>query len=163
MSTADLLLIEHVAGLGGEGDQVKVKAGYARNYLLPRRKAVPVTMGNRKQIEALQKRRAEREAQELQGAQELAKQLGAQSIAIAVKTGEGGKIYGSVTAADVFAKLQENGIELNRKKIQLNNPIRSLGSHSVRVKLHPEVAVELNVEVVSENPIEEQSNEGSKE
>src|SRR5208282_1469215 len=90
MAHSEVLLVKPVDGLGGEGDQVKVRAGYARNYLLPRNVAVPVTKSNRKQIEALKKRRAEREAHELNGAQELAKKLEKTSLAFAVTTGEGG-------------------------------------------------------------------------
>src|ERR1017187_4538070 len=98
MAHTEVLLIKPVDGLGGEGDQVKVRAGYARNYLLPRGIAVPLTSSNRKQVEALKKRRAMREAQELTGAQELATKLEKTALAFAVKTGEGGKMFGAVTA-----------------------------------------------------------------
>src|SRR3954465_607377 len=97
MANCEILLVKPVENLGGEGDQVKVRAGYARNYLLPRNIAVPVTNANRKQVEALKKRRAEREAQELSGAQELAKKIEKTSLAFAVKTGEGGKMFGAIT------------------------------------------------------------------
>ncbi|HRI83354.1 MAG TPA: 50S ribosomal protein L9, partial [Opitutaceae bacterium] len=92
MAYSEVLLVKPVDGLGGEGDQVKVRAGYARNFLLPRKIAVPLTTANRKQVESLQKRRALREAEELSGAQQLAKQLEKASLAFAVKTGEGGKM-----------------------------------------------------------------------
>src|SRR4029079_8575072 len=94
MAHTEVLLIKPVDGLGGEGDQVKVRAGYARNYLLPRGIAVPLTGANRKQVEALKKRRATREAQELTGAKELAGKLEKTPLAFSVKTGEGGKMFG---------------------------------------------------------------------
>ena len=102
MAHNEVLLIKPVENLGAEGDQVKVRAGYARNYLLPRGIAVPLTSSNRKQIEALKKRRAGREADELSAAQEMAGKLGKTRIAFAVKTGEGGKMFGAVTANDEF-------------------------------------------------------------
>jgi large subunit ribosomal protein L9 len=163
MAYSEVLLVKPVDGLGGEGDQVKVRAGYARNFLLPRSIAVPLTTANRKQVEALKKRRAVREAEELTGAQELAKKLEKVSLAFAVKTGEGGKMFGAVTAADVHDKLVAGGIEIDKKRIHLHTPVKTLGQHSVKVKLHPEVTVELNFDVVSENPIETAPVEEKKE
>ena len=155
MATTDILLLEPVTGLGGEGDKVSVKAGYARNFLLPRKMALPVNRANQKYIDALQKRRAEREAQELGNAQELAAKIEKVGIAIAVKTGEGGKMFGSVTAQDLVDRLKEDGIEVERKQLNLYTPVKSLGKHTTKVKLHPEVSAEFDWEVVSENPIEE--------
>ena len=154
MAYSEILLVKPVDGLGGEGDQVKVRAGYARNYLLPRKIAVPLTSANRKHVDALKKRRAEREQLELTGAQELAKKLEKTSLAFAVKTGEGGKMFGAITAADVHEKLVAAGIELDKRKIHLHTPVKTLGKHTVKVKLHAEVTVELGFDVVSENPIE---------
>ena len=153
MANSNILLVKPVDGLGGEGDQVKVRAGYARNYLLPRGIAVPVTTANRKQVEALKKRRAVREAEELTGAQDLAKKLEKVALAFAVKTGEGGKMFGAVTATDVHEKLTASGITLDKRRILLHTPVKTLGQHTVKVKLHPEVTIELNFDVVSENPI----------
>src|SRR6185312_275461 len=119
MSYSEILLLKPVEGLGGEGDQVKVRAGYARNYLLPRQIGVPVNAANRKQVEALRKRRAEREAQELSGAQELARKIEKLSLAFPVKTGEGGKMFGAITVADIHDKLTAAGVTLERKRIQL--------------------------------------------
>jgi len=153
MAYSEILLVKPVDGLGGEGDQVKVRAGYARNFLFPRSVAVPVTKSNRKQVEALKKRRAEREAQELAGAQELGKRIAAVSLAFAVKTGEGGKMFGAITATDIHDKLTEAGIDLDKKRIHLYTPAKTLGKHSVKVKLHPEVTIELDFDIVSENPI----------
>jgi large subunit ribosomal protein L9 len=154
MAYNEVLLVKPVEGLGGEGDQVKVRAGYARNYLLPRNIAVPVTNANRKQVEALKKRRAEREAQELSGAQELAKKIEKTSLAFAVKTGEGGKMFGAITTNDVHDKLVAAGLEIDKRRIQLHTPVKTLGKHTVKIKLHADVSADLNFDVVSENPIE---------
>jgi large subunit ribosomal protein L9 len=141
-------------GLGGEGDQVKVRAGYARNFLLPQAIAVPVTKANRKQVEALKKRRAEREAHELNGAQALAQKLEKTRLdAFVVKTGDGGKMFGAITAADLHDKLTAAGFTIDRKRIHLFTPVKTLGQHIVKVKLHAAVTVEVPFDVVSENPI----------
>jgi large subunit ribosomal protein L9 len=154
MAHSEVLLVKPVEGLGGEGDQVKVRAGYARNYLLPRKIAVPLTGANRKQVDALKKRRAEREQTDLTAAQDLAKKLEKTSLAFAVKTGEGGRMFGAITAQDVHEKLTAAGIELDRKKIHLFTPVKTLGKHTVKIKLHADVTVEVGFDVVSENPIE---------
>ncbi len=157
MATSDILLIEPVDGLGSEGDQVTVKAGYARNFLFPNRKAVPVTRSNRKQIEALKVRRAEREAKNLEDAKAQAARIGETHFAIAVKTGDSGKMFGAVTAANIHEKLSEAGFEIDRKKVHLPAPIKELGQHSITIKIHSEVEAELKFDVVSENPIVEES------
>lgn len=156
MALSEVLLKKPVAGLGAEGDQVKVRAGYARNFLLPQGIAVPVTQANRKQIEALKKARAAREAKELDDAKAVAAKLEGVALSFAVKTGEGGKLFGSVSTADIAAKLAEQGIEIARKQIHLaNGPIKLLGTHTASVKLHAEISVDLSVELVSENQPEE--------
>ncbi len=148
MAHSEVLLLQPVEGLGSEGDQVKDRAGYARKI------AAPLTTANRKQVEALKKRRAEREVKELSGAQELAKKLEKVSIAFAVKTGEGGKMFGAITSQDLYDKLVQAGIEIEKKKIHLHTPVKTLGKHETKIKLHPEVSVDLSFDVVSENPIE---------
>ena len=153
MAHNEVLLIKPVEDLGAEGDQVKVRAGYARNYLLPRGIAVPLTRANRKQVEALKKRRAEREAQELSGAKDIAAKLEKIRVAFAVKTGEGGKMFGAVTANDIHEKLTQAGLTIDKRRIQLHTPVKALGQHTVKIKLHAEVSVDLNFDVVSENPI----------
>ncbi len=153
MANSEILLVKPVDGLGGEGDQVKVRAGYARNYLLPRGIAVPLTSSNRKQVEALKKRRAVREADELTGARELAGRLEKTNLAFAVKTGEGGKMFGAITATDIHDQLTAAGITLEKRRIHLHTPVKTLGKHTVKVKLHPEITVDVNFDVVSENPI----------
>ncbi len=154
MAHSEILLLKPVDSLGGEGDQVKVRAGYARNFLLPRKFAVPLTRANRKQIDALKQRRAEREAHELSGAQELAKKLEKASLAFAVKTGDGGKMFGAITANDLHDKLTAAGFVIEKKRIHLHTPVKTLGQHTVKIKLHADVTVELAFDVVSENPIE---------
>jgi large subunit ribosomal protein L9 len=154
MAHTEVLLLKPLENLGAEGDQVKVRAGYARNFLFPQKLAAPLTQANRKQIEVLKKRRAEREVQELQGAQEVAAKLAKVSIAFAVKTGEGGKMFGAITAADLHKKLEEAGILLDKRKIHLHTPVKTLGKHETKIKLHHEVSVDISFDVVSENPIE---------
>ena len=155
MAHSEVLLIKPVENLGAEGDQVKVRAGYARNYLIPQKYAGALTQANRKRNEALKKRRAEREASELEAAKTLAGQIEKVSIAFAVKTGEGGKMFGAITAADIHQKLIEAGVEIDKRKIHLYTPAKTLGKHEVQIKLHHDVSVTLSFEIVSENPIVE--------
>ena len=154
MATNQVLLLQPIQGLGAEGDTVTVRAGYARNFLLPRKIALPITHANKKQMESLLKAREAREVQELDAARALAAKISDTTIAVAVKTGEGGKMYGAVTANDLIIRLKEEGIELVKKQISLPAPVKDLGSHTVAVKLNSEISSELKFEVVSENPIE---------
>lgn len=154
MATNQVLLLQPIQGLGAEGDTVTVRAGYARNFLLPRKIALPITHANKKQMESLLKAREAREVQELDAARELAAKISDTTIAVAVKTGEGGKMYGAVTANDLIIRLKEEGIELVKKQLSLPAPVKDLGTHSVAVKLNSEISSELKFEVVSENPIE---------
>lgn len=154
MATNQVLLLQPIQGLGAEGDTVTVRAGYARNFLLPRKIALPITHANKKQMESLLKAREAREVQELDAARELAAKISETTIAVAVKTGEGGKMYGAVTANDLIIRLKEEGIELVKKQLSLPAPVKDLGTHSVAVKLNSEISSELKFEVVSENPIE---------
>lgn len=158
-----VLLLTKINGLGAEGEEVTVKPGYARNYLFPRNLAVPLTRANKKQIEALQARREEREAQELTAAQELGGKIEGLNIGIAVKTGQTGKMFGAVTANDLYEKVTEAGIEVDKKVITLPNPVKELGQHTTEVKLHPEVTATLKFEIVSENPIPETAEEATSE
>ena len=153
MSHTEVLLIKPVESLGSEGDQVKVRTGYARNFLLPQKIAVAITAANRKQIEVLKQRRANREAQELDGAKAIAAQVEKANIAIAVKTGEGGRLFGSVTANDLHAKLVAAGLQIEKKRIHLGEAVKTLGKHEASIKLHADVTVTLTFDVVSENPI----------
>jgi large subunit ribosomal protein L9 len=156
MANAELLLLKPVEDLGNEGDTVMVRTGYARNYLLPKGLAIPVTKANRKQIESLKDRSEKRRATELEGAQAIAAKLEPINIAFAVKTGPGGKMFGSVTSQDLLTRLAEEGVELEKKQVSLYTPVKTLGKHTTKIRLHPEISVEFEFEVVSENPIEEE-------
>jgi len=146
-------LLEKIEGLGAEGARVSVRAGYARNFLLPRKKAIPVTHANHRRIEALLKRREARENAELAAAKELQERLLALAIVFSVKTGARGKMFGAITQADLLGRLQEAGFAIDRKKFHME-PARELGRHKAEIRLHPEVTVELSFEIVSENPLE---------
>lgn len=156
MATSEIILLEPIPNLGDEGEQVKVRAGFARNFLFRRNKALPVNRANKKQIEALLNARANRKIKELEGAKIIQEKLQAISIAIPVKTGAGGKIFGAVTVQNIIARLLEEGISLNKKQISMN-PIKNLGKHTAHIKLHPEVEFDFEFEIVSENPIEKDS------
>ena len=155
MATTQILLLKHVEYLGSEGEQAEVRMGYARNYLFPQKLAVPLNKANRKQIETLKEHREIRLTKERSEADELAQKIKKVNIAISVKTGPGGKLYGSVTPLMIEKRLLEEGIRLERKQFSLDTPVKALGKHSISIKLHPEVSVRLAFDVVSENPIEE--------
>lgn len=163
MASSKILLLQPVDNLGSEGDQVTVRAGYARNFLLPRKMALPVNRASKKYVEALQSRREAREKQERAHAEAILAKLEKVNIAIPVKTGEGGRMFGAVTAADLIARLLEDGIELDKKQINLYTPVKTLGKHSTKVKLHADVTYDLEWEVVSENPIDAPADEQAEE
>jgi large subunit ribosomal protein L9 len=150
MPLTELILTENVPGLGAEADVVKVRRGYARNYLLPRGKAHEVTAGALRQIDALKQKRAEREARELNEAEELARRIGKARFVFTLETGETGKAFGSVTAQDIVNRLKnELGAEIDRHKIVLERPIKDTGEHEVAIKLHHDVAAQLVFQVKS--------------
>ena len=149
MANSQVLLLQPINGLGAEGDTVTVRAGYARNFLLPRKQALPITQANKKHVESLLKAREAREQKEFENARELSEKIEKISIAIAVKTGEGGKMFGAVTANDLIERLKEEGVELVKKQLGLAQPIKDLGSHSATIKLHADVEAELKFEGVS--------------
>lgn len=159
MANAELLLLEPVDHLGDEGDTVTVAAGYARNFLLPRGKAIPVTRANRKQVESLRGRAEKRRASELEAAESKKAKLEGITVVFAVKTGPGGKMFGAITAQDLIDRIAEDGVSLEKRQVSLYNPVKSLGKHSTRIRLHPEVSLDFDFEVVSENPIEEEVEE----
>lgn len=159
MANAELLLLEPVDHLGDEGDTVTVAAGYARNFLLPRGKAIPVTRANRKQVESLRGRAEKRRASELEAAEAKKGKLEGMTVVFAVKTGPGGKMFGAITAQDLIDRIAEEGVSLEKRQVSLYNPVKSLGKHSTRIRLHPEVSMDFEFEVVSENPIEEEAGE----
>ena len=150
MAKTEVILTKHITGLGSESDQVKVAAGYARNYLLPQGLAVPLTTANKRQIEVLKQRRVEREAHELHTMKDLAKSLTKLICVIAVRTGDEGKLFGSVTAGMIADEMKHQfDVELDKRKIKLEEAIRSLGEHKVDLHLHPEVHGVLRVRIDS--------------
>ena len=153
MANSDILLLEAIKGLGSEGDTVSVRAGYARNFLFPRKLAIPVNQGNRKQIESLKIAKEKRITEELEASKSLAEKIGQVGISIAVKTGDNGKMFGSVTSTDILARLEEEGIQLEKKQLNVAQPIKDLGSQKIQVKLNSEIEATFNLEIVSENPI----------
>jgi len=154
MATTEVLLVEHIQKLGSEGDVVKVRPGFARNYLIPQKKALPLNLANKRRLDALKQSRAMRESEELQKAQQIATKLREVKIAVAVKTGSGGKLFGSVTSNHILEKLSESGFTMDKKHFVSFSPIKELGKQNVMLQLHREVEAEVEVEVVSENPIE---------
>jgi large subunit ribosomal protein L9 len=145
----EVILKEHVEHLGRRGEIVKVADGYARNFLFPRKLALAVTVENKRQIERERARAEAREAEEVQVAQALATRLEAIEIAIARRVGENETLYGSVTASDIGEALAARELTVDRRKIQLPEPLKTLGDHVVPVKLHREVTADLRVKVVA--------------
>ncbi|MCW5558801.1 MAG: 50S ribosomal protein L9 [Verrucomicrobiae bacterium] len=156
MPKSEVILIKNVVGLGAESDHVHVSAGYARNFLIPQGLAVPVTQGNKKWVENLRRRRAEREAHELNTMTELGKSLSAVTLTLLVKTGDDGKVFGSVTSGSIADALKTQlDVALDKRKIHLEKPIHALGEHEVDLRLHPDVRCSLKVVLKSSNPLPE--------
>jgi large subunit ribosomal protein L9 len=154
MPKTEVILTHNVIGLGAESDHVKVAAGYARNFLFPQGLAIPLTGANKRQIEALQKRRVDREAKELHSMTELASTLNKLTLVLHVKTGEDGKMFGSVTAGTIADELRHQyDAQLDKRKIQLEHPIKTLGEHEVPLHLHHDVNCTLKVRVESSTPL----------
>jgi len=153
MPKTEVILTHNIVGLGGESDQVKVAAGYARNYLFPQGFAIPLTGANKRRIEALKQRRAVREADELNHMTELSRSLSKLTAVVLVKTGDDGKMFGSVTSGSIADQLKTQfDVALDKKKIHLENPIRTLGEHEVELRLHHGVVTTLKVRVESLTP-----------
>jgi len=146
----EVILRDHVDNVGKRGDVVKVADGFARNYLLPRKLALPATEGNRKHVERERKIMETREAQEKAGAEAIATRLATVDIAIARRVGDTEQLYGSVTAADIVDFLKSKGFDVDRRKLILPEPLKALGEFDVPLKLHREVTVPLKVKVVKE-------------
>jgi large subunit ribosomal protein L9 len=146
----EVILREHVDNLGRRGEIVKVADGYARNYLLPRKLALLVTEGNKKQIERERAKFEAKEAEEKKGAEALAARLSAVELVIARKVGETEALYGSVTTADIAEALAGKGFDVDRRKLQLGEPIKKIGDIEVPVKLHRDVTATVKVRVVAE-------------
>ena len=146
----EVLLKDDVEHLGRRGDVVKVADGYARNYLLPRQLALPVTKSNQRQVELAQAAAAAREAEEQETAGALAQRVGALECVIAKRVGETETLYGSVTSADIAEWVAAQKVDIDRRKIQLAEPIKELGESTVAIKLHRNVTAHLKVRVVKD-------------
>jgi large subunit ribosomal protein L9 len=154
MPKTEVILTHNIVGLGAESDQVKVAAGYARNYLLPQGFAIPLTGANKRRIEALKQRRAQREADELNHMNDLSRSLAKLIAVLTVKTGDDGKMFGSVTSGAIADQLKTQfDVSLDKKKIHLEQPIRTLGEHEVELRLHTDVVTKLKVRVESSTPL----------
>ncbi|MBN2453005.1 MAG: 50S ribosomal protein L9 [Candidatus Omnitrophica bacterium] len=143
-----LILTQDIDRLGKAGDVVDVAEGYARNFLLPNSKAKAATAGNMKLLEARRKKEASDEARKVEAARALANRIGNLSITIAVQAGEEEKLFGSVTSEAVSERLKEEGIEIDKKDILLEEPIKKLGVYQISAKVHPEVKATLRVWIV---------------
>jgi len=146
----EVILREHVDNLGRRGEIVKVTAGYARNYLLPRKLALAVTEANKRQIERERDAAEVRDVEEQQQAQAFGQRLMEVEIVIARRVGEKDTLYGSVTSADIAQALHAKGFEIEKRKIQLPEPLKALGEAIVPVKIHREVTAQVKVKVVAE-------------
>jgi large subunit ribosomal protein L9 len=146
----EVILREDVASLGKAGDLVRVKPGYARNYLLPKGLAYEATEGNKKRIAAEGRARGVRQSSERAEAQQVAAALAGLALALTAKAGEGDRLFGSITAQDIADALAARGHQIDKRKIELEHPIKQLGTHQVSIRLHPDVPAEVSVTVAAE-------------
>ena len=156
MATTEVILREKITNLGAEADVVKVKAGYARNYLIPQGKAFEATKSSVKYLESLATKRAAREAEEAAAAQETAAKINKLKLEFTLETGQGGKAFGSVTSIDIHKELTAKGVEIDRHALQLSSPIKTSGKQDIDVKLLANVTAKLkiNVKVAGEDKAE---------
>jgi large subunit ribosomal protein L9 len=148
-SPMKLILTQEVSGLGAPGDVVEVAGGYGRNYLVPRGLAMRWSRGGEKQIELIKRARAAREIRSVEDARVTADRLGGLRVRMQKRAGSGGRLFGSISTSDIAAAVRDaGGPELDRRKIEIGNPIKTIGAHQVAVRLHPEVSATLEVEVV---------------
>jgi large subunit ribosomal protein L9 len=148
-SPMKLILTQEVTGLGSPGDVVEVAGGYGRNYLVPRGFAMRWTRGAEKQIELIKRARAAREIRSADDAKAAAERLRGMKVRLHTRAGSGGRLFGSVSTSDIAAAVKNaGGPDLDRRKIEIGNPIKTVGSHQVAVKLHPEVSATLDVEII---------------
>jgi large subunit ribosomal protein L9 len=145
-----LILTQEVTGLGAPGDVVDVAAGYGRNYLVPRGLAMQWTRGAEKQIELIRRARSAREIRTLDDAKAAATKLATMHVRVESRAGRGGRLFGAISTADIVAAVKAaGGPPLDKRKIEVRNPIKTVGAHQVAIRLHPEVSATLNVEVVT--------------
>jgi len=155
-----IILKQDIKKIGQVGDVVEVSDGFARNFLIPQGKAIFFTIGNFKQIEYLKKRDKERKEGELKEVKELAEKINNISLEIKVKAGEEGKLFGSVTSKDIVETLlKEHGIELDKKKLNLKEPLKKLGVHDVPVNLHKDITPQIKVNLISDSEYEQETKE----
>jgi large subunit ribosomal protein L9 len=153
MSQTEVILTSHIPTLGAEADVVKVRRGYARNYLIPRGLAHEVTPASLRMTNSLKARRAEREAKELNEANDVARRFSKLKLAFILETGEAGKAFGAITAKDIAERLKaETGQDVDRHRISLERPIKETGDFEVEIRLHPEVHAKLKLNVTAKNP-----------
>ncbi len=153
MAKTDVILLKPVEHLGAESDQVNVAAGYARNYLIPEGLAIPVTAANKRRLDALKKRREAREVEELQHAKDLESSFKTLKVYLSARTGDDGKLFGAVTTKHIADELKKHyDIEIDRRKIHIDEPIKLMGDYYVDMNLHAEVHSKLHVIVKSTNP-----------
>ncbi len=150
MAQTKVILRTKIDGLGAEADVVKVKAGFARNFLIPTGRAYEASKGNLRHLDTLQKERAERETADLATAEKLAAKIKKLKPEFILETGAGGKAFGSVTNMDIHKKLEELGIEINRTAIKLDQPIKQLCTKDIAIKVHADITTILKVKVVSD-------------
>ncbi len=143
-----LILTQEVTGLGAPGDVVEVKDGYGRNYLVPRGLAIVWTRGGEKTIESIKKARDARAVRDADHAAEVKAKLEGSTFQVKVRAGEGGRLFGAVTTADIASAIVDAGAEVDKRTIVVANPIKSLGAHTVKVKLHDDVEAQVNLNVV---------------
>ena len=144
-----LILTQEVAGLGAAGDVVEVKDGYGRNFLIPRGFAIRWTRGGEKTVESIKKARSARAVRDSDHAAEVKARLEGSTFNVAVRAGEGGRLFGAVTAADIAAAITEAGAEVDKRTIVVGNPIKSLGAHTVTVRVLDDVEAKVTLNVVS--------------
>lgn len=164
MATTEVILTEKIETLGAEADVVKVRAGFARNFLIPTGKALEVTPTTLRRLNLLKTKRAEREARELNEAQELSRRISKLKLNLELETGETGKAFGSITATDLAERLKaELGgkVEIDRHRIQLERPIKESGAHEITIKLHHDVSAVLHVTVKAKGAAEGEAHSDS--
>jgi large subunit ribosomal protein L9 len=144
-----LILTHEVSNLGEPGDIVDVKDGYGRNYLLPRAFAIRWTKGAARQVESIKAGREARAVHDLEEAQQIKGRLEAEPVNVGVRAGEGGRLFGAVTVSDIADALEANGAAVDKRRIEVGNPIKSLGAHDVTVRVHPEVSATVRLNVVA--------------
>jgi large subunit ribosomal protein L9 len=167
MSQTEVILTTHIPSLGAEADVVKVRRGYARNFLIPRGMAHEVTPASLRMTNSLKTRRAEREANELNEANDLSRRLGKLKLSFILETGEAGKAFGAITAKDIADRVKaESGLEIDRHRIALERPIKESGEFPIDVRLHSEVHATLKVTVTAKTPkpapVEDEEDEDSR-